>query len=112
IGLLPDQVPQEGEGVWAPFFGRPAYSMTLAARMADTGATVLLTYAERLPYGAGYHVHFLPLSAPLSGSTEDKVAQLNGEIERVIRQCPGQYLWGYKRYKRPSGVTPPPGVSS
>jgi KDO2-lipid IV(A) lauroyltransferase len=107
IGMLPDQVPGGGEGVWAPFFGRPAYSMTLAARMADTGASVLLTYAERLPYGAGYHVHFLPLSAPLFGTTEEKVAQLNGEIERVIRQCPGQYLWGYNRYKQPAGVSFP-----
>lgn len=111
IGMLPDQVPGNGEGVWAPFFGRPAYSMTLAARMADTGASVLLTYAERLPYGAGYHVHFLPLGAPLSGSTEDKVAQLNGEIERVIRHCPGQYLWGYNRYKHPSGAPLPPSAA-
>ena len=111
IGMLPDQVPGNGEGVWAPFFGRPAYTMTLAARMADTGASVLLTYAERLPYGAGYHVHFLPLSAPLSGSTEDKVAQLNGEIERVIRHCPGQYLWGYNRYKQPGGAPLPPAAA-
>ena len=108
IGMLPDQVPGNGEGVWVPFFGRPAYSMTLAARMADTGASVLLTYAERLPYGAGYHVRFLPLSAPLTGTTEEKVTQLNAEIERVIRECPGQYLWGYNRYKRPKGVAKPP----
>ena len=107
IGMLPDQVPGNGEGVWAPFFGRPAYSMTLAARMADTGASVLLTYAERLPYGAGYHVHFLPLSAPLTGTTEEKVTHLNAEIERVIRECPGQYLWGYNRYKRPAGAARP-----
>ena len=33
VGLLPDQVPPEGMGVWAPFFGRPAYTMTLAARL-------------------------------------------------------------------------------
>ena len=108
IGMLPDQVPGNGEGVWAPFFGRPAYSMTLAARLADTGATVLLTYAERLAYGAGYHVHFMPLSAPLNGGPEDKVAQLNAEIERVIRACPGQYLWGYNRYKQPAGAPRPP----
>jgi KDO2-lipid IV(A) lauroyltransferase len=107
IGMLPDQVPGNGEGVWAPFFGRPAYSMTLAARMADTGASVLLTYAERLPYGAGYHIHFLPLSASLTGSTEEKVTHLNAEIERVIRECPGQYLWGYNRYKRPAGAARP-----
>jgi KDO2-lipid IV(A) lauroyltransferase len=112
IGMLPDQVPGNGEGVWAPFFGRPAYSMTLAARMADTGASVLLTYAERLPYGAGYHVHFLPLSAPLTGTTEEKVTQLNAEIERVIRACPGQYLWGYNRYKRPAGAPKPAAVKS
>ena len=53
VGMLPDQVPGVGEGVWAPFFGRPAYTMTLAARLAETGATVIFTYAERLPYGAG-----------------------------------------------------------
>ncbi|HTH95614.1 MAG TPA: lysophospholipid acyltransferase family protein [Rhodocyclaceae bacterium] len=108
VGMLPDQVPGNGEGVWAPFFGRPAYSMTLAARMADTGATVLLTYAERLPHGGGYHLRFMPLSAPLIGSTEEKVTQLNSEIERLVRQCPGQYLWSYNRYKRPKGAPPPP----
>lgn len=107
VGMLPDQTPGNGEGIWAPFFGRPAYTMTLAARLADTGACVLLTYAERLPYGAGYHVHFLPLSASLAGTLDEKVAQLNREIEHVILQCPGQYLWGYNRYKRPAGAPMP-----
>ena len=71
-----------------------------------------LTYAERLPYGAGYHIHFLPLSAPLQGSAEEKVAQLNHEIERLIRECPGQYLWGYNRYKTPSGAPPAPAANN
>lgn len=106
-GMLPDQVPRNGEGIWAPFFGKPAYTMTLAARMAETGATVLLTYAERLHFGAGYHVHFIPLTQPLEGDLPARVAQVNREIEAVIRRCPGQYLWGYKRYKRPTGVEPP-----
>ena len=35
VGFLPDQVPGEGEGEWAEFFGRPAYTMTLAARLAE-----------------------------------------------------------------------------
>ena len=53
VGLLPDQVPPEGMGVWAPFFGRPAYTMTLAARLVQqTGAAVLLLWGERLPRGA------------------------------------------------------------
>ena len=106
-GMLPDQVPGNGEGVWAPFFGRPAYTMTLVARLIESGATVLVTYAERLHYGAGYHIHFLPLSRPLTGDLPARVAQLNGEVEAIIRRCPEQYLWGYNRYKRPAGAPEP-----
>jgi Kdo2-lipid IVA lauroyltransferase/acyltransferase len=106
VGILPDQVPSNGEGVWAPF-GRPAYTMTLAARLADTGATVVLAYAERLHYGAGYHMHFLPLSRPLEGDLAARAAQINAELETLIRRCPEQYLWGYNRYKVPAGATPP-----
>lgn len=106
VGMLPDQVPGQGEGVWAPFWGRPAYTMTLAARLAETGATLLLTYAERLPYGAGYSLHFLPLSQPLSGDLAQRAAQINQELENLIRRCPAQYLWGYNRYKMPRGATP------
>lgn len=107
IGMLPDQVPGNGEGVWVPFFGRPAYTMTLAARLAETGATVLLAYAERLLYGAGYHLKLRQLATPLTGTLEERAAQLNVELESLIRECPGQYLWGYNRYKVPTGTTIP-----
>ncbi|MDR2239159.1 MAG: lysophospholipid acyltransferase family protein [Zoogloeaceae bacterium] len=107
-GMLPDQVPGKGEGVWVPFFGKPAYTMTLAARLAEGGAAVLLTYAERLAYGAGYHVRFIPLSQPLVGGLNERAAIINREIEALIRLCPEQYLWGYNRYKRPSGAPEPP----
>ncbi|MEW6163905.1 MAG: lysophospholipid acyltransferase family protein [Pseudomonadota bacterium] len=102
-GMLPDQAPGAGEGEWAPFFGAPAYTMTLAPRLARTGGTaVLLAYAERLHYGAGYH---LKLFAPEGDVTTP--AGINREIERLVRMCPGQYLWGYNRYKRPSGAPLP-----
>jgi len=93
-GILPDQVPRAGEGVWAPFFGRPAHTMTLAARLAKTGATVLLAFAERLPFGAGYRLRLFAPEAPI-----DSPADVNREIERLVRMCPAQYLWGYNRYK-------------
>ena len=109
VGMLPDQVPGKGEGVWVPFFGRPAYTMTLAARLAETGATVLLAYGERLHYGAGYHFRLFPLSAPLEGDLIQRAAQLNRELETLIRRYPEQYLWGYNRYKVPAGAEPPPG---
>ena len=108
VGMLPDQVPGSGEGTWVPFFGRPAYTMTLAPRLADTGATVILAYAERLPHGAGYHLKLFPLPEALEGSPEQKAATINRALEGLIRQCPSQYAWGYNRYKRPRGAPPAP----
>jgi KDO2-lipid IV(A) lauroyltransferase len=61
VGLLPDQVPPDGMGVWAPFYGRPAYTMTLAARLVQqTGAALLLIWAERLPAGRGWVLRVSP----------------------------------------------------
>ncbi|WP_019559859.1 lysophospholipid acyltransferase family protein [Caldimonas manganoxidans] len=102
VGLLPDQVPPEGLGVWAPFFGRPAYTMTLAARLAhQSAASILLVWGERLPGGAGYVVRFSPMAEPLPLEAESAAACINRAMERLILQCPGQYLWGYHRYKHP-----------
>lgn len=109
VGLLPDQVPQNGEGVWAKFFGRPAYTMTLPAKLHQmTGATIILSYAERQPHGRGYLVRFAPFAGELSGSAQDQARAINAAMEGLIAQCPQQYFWSYHRYKRPSGVEPPP----
>ena len=105
IGLLPDQVPSQGEGEWADFFARPAYTMTLSGRLAQSsGATVLLAYTERLPGGAGYTLSFEPLPLDFSKSVP---LQINAALERVIANSPAQYLWSYNRYKIPRGVMPP-----
>ena len=108
VGMLPDQVPGAGEGVWVPFFGRPAYTMTLAARLAATGATVVLAYAERLPQGRGYHLHLFPFAAVAEASPEILAARINAALETLIRRCPAQYAWGYNRYKRPRGAPAAP----
>ncbi|MDR2127618.1 MAG: lysophospholipid acyltransferase family protein [Burkholderiaceae bacterium] len=102
VGLLPDQVPPEGMGQWVPFFGQSAYTMTLAARLLlQTGATPVVVWGERLPRGRGFCLHFAALSEPLADNLEGAVLQINREMERLIRQCPQQYLWGYGRYKKP-----------
>lgn len=104
VGLLPDQVPPEGQGLWTPFFGRQAYTMTLAARLAQqTGAAVILVRCERLGGGRGYVVHLEELGVELSADLPGAVVQVNQAMERLIRQCPDQYLWGYGRYKQPRG---------
>jgi len=102
VGLLPDQVPPDGQGQWLPFFGRPAYTMTLAARLAQqTGACVLVVWGERLPGGDGFRVHVQPLPGPLAADTVQAATQINQALEGLILSCPGQYLWGYARYKQP-----------
>lgn len=108
VGLLPDQAPKVGEGRWLDFFGKPAYTMTLAARLTESGAAVIMVWAERLPGGAGYHFHLQAPTQPIVGTTEARAQQISREIEILIRQCPQQYLWGYNRYKQRRGVEPPP----
>jgi len=96
IGILPDQAPHEGEGEWAPFFGRPAYTMTLASKLAEkSGAQVLMAFGERLENGRGYHIHIKPIEEGGINTPE----LLNKEIEQAIAQCPSQYMWVYDRYK-------------
>ena len=103
VGILPDQVPGEGEGEWVDFFGQPAYTMTLAAKLAARPATAcLLAFGERLPGGAGFVLHVRPLLAAAPG--ESDIRRINRALEALIRECPGQYLWGYNRYKRPKGA--------
>jgi KDO2-lipid IV(A) lauroyltransferase len=168
VGLLPDQVPPEGMGVWAPYFGREAYTMTLAARLVQqTGCAVLLMVCERLPRGRGFAVHVRALpeplwdepprsppdegdesdeeqplrtvprprapaaSSPRAGPSErpgggprvharDDAAQaayqrdgataINRAMEALVREQPGQYLWGYHRYKQPRRLAAASGV--
>ena len=106
VGLLPDQVPPEGQGVWSPFFGQPAYTMTLAARLIQqTGATPLLIWGERLPGARGFRIHVQAFPEPLSTDLDSAVAQINRAMETLICQCPQQYLWGYGRYKKPRQLT-------
>lgn len=104
VGLLPDQVPPQGLGVWAPFFGQPAYTMTLSARLArQSGAAVLLAWGERLPWGSGFCIHVNPMAGELPSDKSLAAAQLNRSMEQLIARCPKQYLWGYARYKQPRG---------
>ena len=108
VALLTDQVPPVGLGVWAPFFGKPAYSMTLAARLAlQSGAVLLPVSCERLPKGRGYivkiwaAVNSTAVDLPANFNLLSIVTHINQAIETIVLSQPGQYLWGYGRYKTP-----------
>jgi KDO2-lipid IV(A) lauroyltransferase len=117
IGLLPDQVPPEGLGVWAPFFGRDAYTMTLAARLVQqTGAQWLLLRCDRQAGGRGFVIRVSLPVEPLPDARLEPDAErlatlgagvVNRAMETLIRENPGQYLWGYHRYKAPRPIDLP-----
>ncbi len=95
IGILPDQIPRQGEGEWAPLFGKPAYTMGLASKLAQkTGAHIIMAFAERCTNGIGYNIHLRPIESIATPTL------LNAAIASQIAQCPQQYLWQYNRYKQ------------
>ncbi len=105
VGILPDQVPKTGEGEWVTFFGEPAYTMSLASKLANkTKASVIMVFGERLPDGEGFDIH---LSMVESIATP---ALLNQAIEKQIAQKPEQYLWSYNRYKQREHALSKPGA--
>lgn len=107
IGLLPDQVPGVGEGEWSDFFDRPAYTMTLAAKLAGRdNVACYLAFAKRLPRGEGYSIVVRKLPDARAG--ESGTRRINRALEELIAECPEQYLWGYNRYKIPAGAEAPP----
>lgn len=108
IGILPDQVPSGGEGVWVPFFGRPAYTTPLPARLANRNNTpVVMFTAKRKGLGQGWLMQATRLS-PLSEDATLGAAELNIAIENAVLVAPEQFIWSYNRYKHPAGAELPP----
>ena len=105
VGILPDQQPKAGDGAFAPFFGLPAYTMTLLGRLAErSGATVLFAYCERLDDDPHFALRIEPAPAGIASPDADVSATaLNAAVETIARRDPAQYQWTYKRYTlRPS----------
>lgn len=106
VAMLPDQEPQAGTGVFAPFFGVPAYSMVFLARLAArTNTPIIFAWCERLSWGRGYHLHFRAMPEGIdSDDIPSAVAATNQAVEKCVRECPEQYQWSYRRFKtRPDG---------
>jgi len=102
IGILPDQVPEPEGGLFAPFFDEPAFTMTLIATLAArTGASVICCYAKRLQNEAGFEICLRPAANNIaSENLQDAVIALNQSVEACVKDCPEQYQWEYKRFKR------------
>jgi Kdo2-lipid IVA lauroyltransferase/acyltransferase len=106
VAMLPDQEPQAGTGVFAPFFGIAANTMVFLSRLtARSGAPIIFVWCERLSWGRGYALHFRsPPPEAHDADLETSAAGINRAVESCIRECPSQYQWGYKRFRtRPEG---------
>ncbi len=106
VGIAADIQPKQGEGVFAPFFGQPALTMTLVNRLArKTGCAVVFCWAERRPRGLGWDLSFTPASSAIAGEAPaEALTEMNEWLVDSIRQAPAQYLWIYKRFsRRPPG---------
>ncbi|MEP6633712.1 MAG: lauroyl acyltransferase [Luteimonas sp.] len=102
VGILPDQQPKVGDGVFAPFFGIQASTMTLIGRLAErTGARVLFAYCERSAPDPAFLLRIETAPDDIaSADTVVAVAALNVAVERIARRDPAQYQWTYKRFSR------------
>ena len=100
IGILPDQDPPWGSGVFAPLFGVQAHTTELVSKLAARAKVpVWFIFAERLPWARGFRFHLLEAPAGIDDPATGP-AQLNRGIEEVLRRLPHQYWWAYKRYRR------------
>jgi Kdo2-lipid IVA lauroyltransferase/acyltransferase len=108
IGILPDQVPSGGDGIWVKFFNRYAYTTPLPARLASKNQTpVILFSAIRKGLGQGWVVKAKQLNR-FSTDASEAANQMNQAIEAVILEAPEQFIWSYNRYKHPEGAELPP----
>ena len=114
VGILPDQRVQEREGILVPFFGHPALTTPILARLSRRdGAPVVPVFAYPAPggcYRLVIHPPILPDEAAGDGE-EEAVAALTRRyleiIEREIREHPHMWLWMHRRWARPRKAAAP-----
>lgn len=102
VGILPDQTPRREGGEFAPFFGIPTITMTLASKLVHkTGARPLVTYAQRLPDAQGFKIVIRDAEPGMaSKDMTESLTALNRSVEKCIADAPAQYQWEYKRFRR------------
>ena len=106
VAILPDQVPERDAGVYAPFFDRPALTMTLPLQLQrrTNAAMVLACVTRKMDADGrmlGYALNFRKVAD--TKTPEAFAKEVNLLIEREVRRSPAQYQWDYKRFKRPPG---------
>ncbi len=110
LGILVDLNTLDREGIFVDFFGVPAATTFVLAKLAlRTGALVLPVFA---PWDKKRGRFLLKIQEPLSynatGNEAEDVRRLTqlftGVVEKYVRLYPDQWLWIHRRWKtRPAG---------
>jgi len=100
VGLLFDQLPKGGDFVVAPFFGRPAATMTLPHRLIRaTGCAVVMGHCLRTPDGTGWRIRIELVPGADDPDPVAAATAMNRALESAVREAPEQYLWHYRRFE-------------
>lgn len=110
VGILMDQNMTPEQGVFVDFFGIPACTSTLLARMATrTDAAVVPAFCVWDPALGRYRMRFDPAVPTIRTGNEEadvlaNTAAYTKVIEDYARRYPEQWLWVHRRWKtRPPG---------
>lgn len=100
-GILPDQNPNDdSSGDFAPFFGHPAFTMTLVHKLIQrTGCVAVFAFAKRRDQGFELIYRAAPEEI-YSDDQQTSLAALNRGVEQLVMEAPEQYQWEYKRFKK------------
>jgi len=110
LGLLPDLNTLDSEAIFVNFFGVPAATNFIMAKLAlRTGSPIIPIFAPWSEEKRKYLLIVGPqVSVDVTGNEDDDVRRLTTKLSQVIedqiRRYPGQWLWIHKRWKtRPKG---------
>jgi KDO2-lipid IV(A) lauroyltransferase len=106
VSILPDQRPKQGQGIFAPFYGIPTYTMSLFSKLAiKTKVPVYFAYALRTEQG--FDVYFEKSDEAIYSDLTSSVAYMNQKIQSIVDKAPEQYQWTYKRFSIQGEGEPP-----
>ena len=100
VGILPDQIPSDEGGEFSTFYGQPTFTMTFIHKlMQKTRCTAIYMFVKQVPGGFEIFYHKAPEEL-YSDDLTTSLAALNQGVEGCIAECPEQYQWEYKRFRK------------
>jgi KDO2-lipid IV(A) lauroyltransferase len=110
VGFLMDQNVQERDGVYAPLFGQPACTSSALAKLSlKTGIPIVAGFIYPKEKKGEYGIRFYPPIYPVPSDNHEEdviglTTRVNGHIEEMVREHPGNWLWGHRRFRtQPDG---------